>query len=84
MTHQTTPLIPETGSLQRSQADDRKAFIAVAERHLPTLYRFVAPAGHPIDSAAAVEQLLSRQVRQHPVPVHIYRSGRTHELMLDL
>jgi DNA-directed RNA polymerase specialized sigma24 family protein len=42
MTHQTTPLIPETGSLQRSQADDREAFIVLAERHLPALYRFVA------------------------------------------
>jgi membrane-associated protease RseP (regulator of RpoE activity) len=44
----------------------------------------VALAGHPVDSAAAVEQILRRQGAQHPVPVRIYRNGRTHELMLDL
>ena len=44
----------------------------------------VALAGQPVDSAAAVEQMLSRQGRQHPVPARIYRGGRTHELMLDL
>jgi glutaredoxin 3 len=44
----------------------------------------VALAGQPVDSAAAVEQMLSRQARQHPVPARIYRGGRTHELNLDL
>jgi glutaredoxin 3 len=43
----------------------------------------VALAGHPVDSAAAVEQILSRQGQHYPVPVRIYRSGRIHELMLD-
>jgi hypothetical protein len=37
-----------------------------------------------VSSAAAVEQILSRQMRPHPVPVRISRGGRTHELMLDL
>ena len=44
----------------------------------------VAFAGHPVDGAAAVEQILSRQDAQHPMPVRIYRNGRIHELMLDL
>jgi glutaredoxin len=44
----------------------------------------VALAGHPVDSAAAVERILRRQGAQHLVPVRIYRNGRTHELMLDL
>jgi glutaredoxin 3 len=44
----------------------------------------VALAGQPVISAAAVEQLLTRQGAQHPVPVRIYRGGRTHDLMLDL
>ena len=43
----------------------------------------VALAGQPVSSAAAVEQILSRQARQHPVPARIYRGGRTHDLMLD-
>jgi RNA polymerase sigma-70 factor (ECF subfamily) len=32
----------DTVFLQRAQAGDREAFIALAERHLPSLYRFVA------------------------------------------
>jgi S1-C subfamily serine protease len=44
----------------------------------------VALAGQPVASAAAVERMLSRPARQHPVPARIYRSGRTHEFMLDL
>src|SRR5687767_6329973 len=37
----------------------------------------VALAGQPVDSAAAVEQMLRRLGPQHPVPVRIYRNGRT-------
>ena len=44
----------------------------------------VALAGQPTGSAAAVEQILSRLRAQQPVPVHIYRNGRTSELMLDM
>jgi RNA polymerase sigma-70 factor, ECF subfamily len=42
MTHQTTSMLSDTVSLQRAQAGDREAFIALAEQHLPALYRFVA------------------------------------------
>src|SRR6267142_3282738 len=42
----------------------------------------VALAGQPTGSAAAVEQILSRLRPQQPVPVRIYRNGRTSELML--
>ena len=44
----------------------------------------VALAGQPTGSAAAVEQTLSRLRPQQPVPVRIYRNGRTSELMLDI
>jgi glutaredoxin 3 len=44
----------------------------------------VAFAGQPTGSAAAVEQILSRLRPQQPVPVRIYRNGRTSELMLDI
>ena len=44
----------------------------------------IALAGHPVDNAAAVEQILRRQGWQHSVPVRIYRNGRAHEFMLDL
>jgi glutaredoxin 3 len=44
----------------------------------------VALAGQPTGSAAAVEQILSRLRPQQPVPVRIYRNGRTSELMLDI
>ena len=44
----------------------------------------VALAGQPTGSAAAVEQILSRLRPQQPVPVRIYRNGRTSELMLDM
>jgi S1-C subfamily serine protease len=44
----------------------------------------VARAGQPVGSAAAVEQILSRLGPQRPVPMQIYRSGRTHELMVDI
>jgi RNA polymerase sigma-70 factor, ECF subfamily len=42
MISQTTPILPDTVSLQRAQAGDREAFIVLAEQHLPALYRFVA------------------------------------------
>src|ERR671918_1352780 len=42
MTPQTTPMRPDTVLLQRAQVGDREAFIALAEQHLPSLYRFVA------------------------------------------
>jgi RNA polymerase sigma-70 factor, ECF subfamily len=42
MTYQTTPMLPDAVSLQRAQAGDREAYIALAEQHLPSLYRFVA------------------------------------------
>jgi RNA polymerase sigma-70 factor, ECF subfamily len=42
MTHQTTPVLPDTVPLQRAQAGDREAYIALAEQHLGALYRFVA------------------------------------------
>jgi RNA polymerase sigma-70 factor (ECF subfamily) len=35
-------MLPDTVSLQRAQTGDREAFIALAEQHLPALYRFVA------------------------------------------
>lgn len=38
----TTPTISDATSFQRAQAGDREAFIALAEQHLPALYRFVA------------------------------------------
>jgi len=44
----------------------------------------VALAGQPTGSAAAVEQILGRLRPQQPVPVRIYRNGRTSELMLDM
>jgi S1-C subfamily serine protease len=44
----------------------------------------VALAGQPTGSAADVEQILSRLRPQQPVPVRIYRNGRTSELMLDM
>lgn len=44
----------------------------------------VALAGQPTGSAAAVEQILNRLRPQPPVPVRIYRNGRTSELMLDM
>jgi serine protease Do len=44
----------------------------------------VALAGQPVGGAAAVEQILSRLGPQRPVPMQIYRNGRTYELMLDL
>jgi glutaredoxin 3 len=44
----------------------------------------VALAGQPVGNAAAVEQILSRQGLQHPVPIRIYRTGRIYELRLDL
>jgi glutaredoxin 3 len=44
----------------------------------------VALAGQPVDSAAAVERILSRLGEKHPVPVRIHRNGRTSELMLAL
>jgi S1-C subfamily serine protease len=44
----------------------------------------VALAGQPTGNAAAVEQILSRLQPQQPVPVRIYRNGRTSELMLDI
>jgi glutaredoxin 3 len=40
-------------------------------------------AGQAVGSAADVEQILSRLGSQYPVPVRIYRSGRTYELKLD-
>jgi RNA polymerase sigma-70 factor, ECF subfamily len=42
MAHQTMPMPSDTVSLQRAQAGDRQAFLALAEQHLPALYRFVA------------------------------------------
>jgi S1-C subfamily serine protease len=41
-------------------------------------------AGQSVRSAAAVEQILSRLRPQHPVPIRIYRNGRTYELMLNI
>jgi RNA polymerase sigma-70 factor (ECF subfamily) len=35
-------MLHDTIALQRAQAGDREAFIALAEQHLPALYRFVA------------------------------------------
>jgi RNA polymerase sigma factor (sigma-70 family) len=42
MGHQTMPMPSDTVPLQRAQAGDRQAFLALAEQHLPALYRFVA------------------------------------------
>src|SRR5919198_566512 len=42
MTPQATSMLSDTAALQRAQAGDREAFIALAEQHLPALYRFVA------------------------------------------
>ncbi len=44
----------------------------------------VAIAGQPTGGAADVEQILSRLRPQQPVPVRIYRNGRTSELRLDM
>jgi glutaredoxin 3 len=44
----------------------------------------VALAGQPTGSAAAVEQILNRLRPQQPVPVRVYRNGRTSELRLDM
>jgi glutaredoxin 3 len=44
----------------------------------------VALAGQSVGSAAAVEQILSQLRPQHPVPIRIYRNGRTYELMLNI
>lgn len=44
----------------------------------------VALDGQSTSNAAHVELMMSRLRAQHPVPIRIYRNGRTAELTLDL
>src|SRR5437870_4896100 len=85
MTHQTTSMLPDTVSLQRARASDREAFIALAEQHLPALYRFVAREIRyhealgdlepgEVDVEDVLDEVFLTALRQlHRMPRHIQR-----------
>jgi len=96
MTPQTTPMYPETVALQRARAGDREAFIALAEQHLPALYRFVTrelryheALGDLVPGEVDVEDVLDEVVvtalRQlHRMPRHATFKGWLRHLVLHI